>query len=41
MHITVDSNMRASIREDQATPLVFMPDVDWATFAEPTIIDTY
>ena len=41
IHITMDSNMRVSVREDKATPLVFMPDVDWANFAERTIIDSY
>jgi hypothetical protein len=41
LHITVDSNMQASVLEDQATPLVFMPDVDWANFAGRTIIDSY
>jgi hypothetical protein len=41
MHITVDSNMQVSVRENEATPLVFMPDVDWAKFAERTIIDSY
>jgi hypothetical protein len=41
MHITIDSNMRFSVREDQATPLVFMPDVDWANFAGRTIIDAF
>jgi hypothetical protein len=33
--------MRVSVREDQAAPLVFMPDVDWASFAQRTIIDSY
>jgi hypothetical protein len=41
IHFTIDSNMQVSIREEHATPLVFMPDVDWTNFAERTIIDTY
>jgi Alkylmercury lyase len=41
MHFTVDSRMRVSVREAQAAPLVFMPDVDWVHFAERTIIDSY
>ena len=41
MHITMDSDMRVSIREAEAAPLVFMPDVDWDNFAERTIIDSY
>jgi hypothetical protein len=41
MHITIDSKMQVSVREDGADPLVFMPDVDWADFAERTIINSY
>ncbi len=41
MHLTIDSNMRAAVRESGANPLVFMPDVDWANFAEKTIIGSY
>jgi hypothetical protein len=40
MHILLDSTMRVSVREE-ATPLVFMPDVDWNKFTERTIIDAY
>lgn len=41
MQITIDSNLRVSIREDEAEPLLFMPDVNWENFAERTIIDAY
>jgi len=41
MHITVDSNMRISVREDEAVPLMFMPDIDWDNFTERTIIDAF
>jgi hypothetical protein len=41
LHFTVDSDMRVSVDEEQARPLVFMPDVDWANFTERTIIDSY
>jgi hypothetical protein len=41
LHFTIDSNMHASVRGSDATPLVFMPDVDWSHFAERTIIDSY
>ena len=41
MHFTIDSDMRVSVRESDANPLVFMPDVDWSNFAERTIIDAY
>jgi len=41
IHITIDSDMRISVREAEATLLVFMPDVDWDNFVERTIIDSY
>jgi hypothetical protein len=41
MHINIDSELRVSVREDGAVPLVFMPDIDWDNFAERTIIDSY
>jgi hypothetical protein len=41
MHINIDSDMQVSVREEQAVPLVFMPDMDWDNFAERTIIDSY
>jgi hypothetical protein len=41
MHLTIDSDMRVSVREQDAHPLVFMPDIDWNNFAERTIIDSY
>ena len=41
MHLTIDSEMRVSIRESGADPLVFLPDIDWHSFSERTIIDSY
>jgi hypothetical protein len=41
MHITADSDMHISVREEGAAPLMFSPDVDWDHFAERTIIDSY
>jgi hypothetical protein len=41
MHITADSDMHVSVREEEASPLMFSPDVDWEHFAERTIIDSY
>ncbi len=41
LHITLDSSMKYSVREEGASPLLFMPDVDWDNFAERTIIDSY
>jgi len=33
--------MQIAAHEMDATPLVFMPDMNWNTFAEKTIIDSY
>jgi hypothetical protein len=41
LHITIDSNMKFSVRETGSTPLVFMPDVSWKNFSERTILDAY
>jgi hypothetical protein len=41
LHIDLDSDMKFSVREREANPLVFMPDVDWNTFAEPNITRAY
>ncbi|HEV2580182.1 MAG TPA: hypothetical protein VGT44_04955 [Ktedonobacteraceae bacterium] len=41
IHIGLDSALRWSIQEPDAAPLVFMPDVDWGRFTEPTILDAY
>jgi hypothetical protein len=37
----IDSTMKVSIPEGEATPLMFSPDVDWNTFAGRTIIDAF
>jgi hypothetical protein len=41
LHSTIDSNMRVSVGETDANPLVFMPDIDWENFTEQNIIDSY
>jgi hypothetical protein len=41
LHLTIDSNMRVSVGEKDANPLVFTPDIDWNNFKEQTIIDSY
>ena len=41
MTIIIDSEMEFSVSDKGAEPLVFMPQVDWETFAEPNIIDAY
>lgn len=39
--ITISSNMEVEVRNEGAKPLVFFPQFDWKTFAEPNIIDVY
>jgi len=41
MRITLDSDVKLSADDQGAQPLVFMPQVDWAHFPEPNIIDAY
>jgi hypothetical protein len=41
MRIDVDSEIKISIQDDGPRPWVFMPDVEWSSFTERTIIDTY
>jgi hypothetical protein len=41
IHLTVDSELRWSVREQDANPLVFVPEVDWTQFADTYIIDAY
>jgi hypothetical protein len=41
MHIEVDSALQYRVMEEGAEPLVFLPQIDWATFTEPNIIDAY
>lgn len=41
LHLTLDSELRWSIKESDANPLVFMPDVDWEHLTGPNIINDY
>ena len=49
LHIQVDSQLKyclqpESVRQNArhfAQPMVFMPQVDWAAFHDPNIIDAY
>jgi amino-acid N-acetyltransferase len=41
MTLVVDSDMRVLDQDADATPLVFMPSVNWDNFTAPTIIDYY
>lgn len=41
MTLTVDSQLASQAAQEDSRPLVFMPDVNWQTFQEPTILDAY
>ena len=41
MRLTVDSDLRWSLQDSDAEPLVFEPQIDWETFSEPNITHAY
>ena len=41
LRLTVDSELRFGLRDETAEPLVFSPQVDWATFEEPNITHAF
>ncbi len=41
IQIRLDSEGEWSVKQDDAQTLVFAPDVDWATFTKPNIIDDF
>jgi hypothetical protein len=41
LHILVDSELNFHVREKDAEPLLFEPDVDWKTFKGANIINDY
>jgi hypothetical protein len=41
LHISVDSELNSQVRERDAEPLLFEPDVDWKTFKGANIIHDY
>jgi len=41
LHLTLDSELKWRIREQDANPLVFEPEIDWAHFQGTTIIHDY
>jgi hypothetical protein len=41
MRFGIDSELSWRILEGGSSPLVFEPEVDWATFSDPNIIDGY
>jgi hypothetical protein len=41
LHLTVNSDLKWSVREQDVAPLLFEPEVDWTHFRDATIIDAY
>jgi hypothetical protein len=41
LHLIVDSEMNWSVREQDAQPIVFVPEINWQYFARATIIEDY
>lgn len=41
LHLTVNSDMEWSVKEKDAQPLLFEPEVDWQHFEGPNIIGDY
>jgi hypothetical protein len=41
LHLTLDSELNWSVKEPDANPLVFEPEIDWKHFTKPTIINDY
>jgi len=41
MRLQVDSQLNSRVLEGGSSPLVFQPEVEWANFTDPTIIDGY
>ena len=41
LRLTVDSELRVRAHDEAAEPLVFSPQVDWATFREPNITHAF
>jgi len=41
MHVEIDSELKYSVREQGADPLVFVPDVDLYALEDPSIIHAF
>ena len=41
LHITLDSEMQWSVKQQDASVLVFEPEVDWGHFTEANIVHRY
>jgi len=41
MHIEIDSDLKYSVEEEGADPIVFIPEVDFSKLEDPSIIDAF
>ena len=41
LHLEIDSDLNWAVREPEAQPLVFEPQIDWSRFHKPVIIHDY
>ncbi len=41
MRFTVGSDLKSQVAAGSPEPLLFEPEIDWATFTEPNIIHAY
>lgn len=41
LHLEIDSDLNFRVHETQANPMVFVPLVDFAKLADPSIIDAF
>jgi hypothetical protein len=41
LHMSIDSELNSRVREQDAEPLLFEPEIDWATFKGANIINDY
>lgn len=41
LDLTVDDKLRYQVLQSRARPLLFQPQINWNTFADPNIIHAY
>jgi hypothetical protein len=41
VRITLDSDGAWDLERRESAPMVFHPEIDWTTFAKPTIVDDF
>ncbi len=41
IHIELDSQLKYRVLEEEARPMVFLPQIEWESFHDPNIIGAY